>query len=135
MVDILDDLSFVRINFKLKKSMGMFTFLTFFSGFSFLVFGIACLSTAQMKAEFIRYGLEESRVLVGGLQLLGAFGLLLGYYYTPLLQALAAAGLSVLMILGFLVRLRLRDSVLKSAPSLFYALLNAFIGTKLLLVL
>ena len=87
MVDILDDLSFVRINFKLKKSMGMLTFLTFFSGFSFLVFGIACLSTAQMKAEFIRYGLEESRVLVGGLQLLGAFGLLLGYYYTPLLQA------------------------------------------------
>lgn len=113
----------------------MITILTFFSGFSFLIFGIACLSTAQMKAEFIRYGLEKSRVLVGGLQLLGAFGLLLGYFYAPLLQALAASGLSGLMLLGFLVRLRLRDSVIQSGPSLFYALLNAFIFIKLLAVL
>ena len=112
--------------------MSLPTLLTFFSGFSFLFFGAASLFTSQMKSEFIRYGLENSRTLVGGLQLLGALGLLLGYFYSPLLQTLAASGLSILMILGFFVRMRIRDSFIQSAPSLIYAVLNATLFIMLL---
>ncbi len=115
--------------------MSLPTLLTFFSGFSFLFFGAASLFTSQMKSEFIRYGLENSRRLVGGIQLLGALGLLLGYFYSPLLQTLAALGLSILMLFGFLVRLRIRDSFIQSAPSLIYAVLNAILFIMLLDVL
>lgn len=112
--------------------MSLPTLLTFFSGFSFLFFGAASLYTSEMKSEFIRYGLENSRIVVGTLQFLGAMGLLLGYIYSPLVQSLAALGLSILMLLGFLVRLRIRDSFIQSAPSLLYAVLNAILFIMLL---
>ena len=112
--------------------MSLPTLLTFFSGFSFLFFGVASLFTSQMKSEFKRYGLENSRTLVGGMQLLGALGLLIGYFYSPFIQTLAASGLTILMLLGFLVRLRIRDSFIQSAPSLIYAVLNAVLCILLL---
>ena len=112
--------------------MSLPTLLTFFSGFSLLFFGVASLFTSQMKSEFKRYGLENSRTLVGGMQLLGALGLLLGYFYSPFIQTLAASGLTILMLLGFLVRLRIRDSFIQSAPSLIYAVLNAVLCILLL---
>ena len=111
--------------------MSLITFLTIFSGASFLFFGLACFTSPQMKSEFERYGLINSRVWVGVLQLLGALGLLVGALYSPLIHAIAAIGLSVLMILGFLVRIRIRDSFIQSAPSLMYALLNTFIAILL----
>lgn len=107
--------------------MNLLTFLTFISGISFLFFGVASFTTSQMKSEFKRYGLKNSRKLVGALQLFGALGLLFGSLYSPLLQAISASGLSFLMIIGFLVRIRIRDSLIQTAPSLSYALLNAII--------
>jgi len=88
-----------------------------------------------MKSEYTRYGFPSLRKIVGGLQLMGGAGLLLGTLNMPLLQAIAAGGLSTLMISGFLVRLKIRDSFLQTAPSLFYALLNAYILYKLLPIL
>lgn len=85
-----------------------------------------------MKLEFKRYGLASYRKTVGALQLTGGIGLLAGMYHSPLLQILAAAGLSILMLLGFLVRLKIKDTFLLAAPSLFYALLNAYIFYQLL---
>ncbi|MCK0189145.1 DoxX family protein [Arenibacter sp. F20364] len=107
--------------------MGFLTGLSFFSVISFLFFGIACFITPEMKAEYTRYGLAKFRKIVGVLQLSGSGGLVFGYYYDSMVHALAAGGLSILMILGFIVRLRIRDNFFKSAPSLFYALINALI--------
>ena len=107
--------------------MDAITSLTFFSALSFLFFGIACFSTAKMKAEFTRYGHAKFRTFIGGLQLLGAAGLIMGYIYDPMIHAMAAGGLTILMILGFIVRLRIRDNFFQSAPSLLYAVLNAAI--------
>ncbi|WP_281540249.1 DoxX family protein [Maribacter aestuarii] len=107
-------------------------YLTLFSGFSFLFFGLACFLTKNMKLEFERYGLASYRKTVGALQLIGGLGLLIGMYYSPFLQIFAAAGLSILMLLGFLVRLKIKDTFLQAAPSLFYALLNAYIFYHLL---
>ncbi len=112
--------------------MMILTSLVIFSSLSFLFFGINCFLASNMKTEFIRYGLGEWRLLVGVLQLVGAAGLLLGYFYLPVLSVIAAGGLSLLMILGFGVRLKLKDTVLQSAPSFFFAVINAYIAIMLL---
>ncbi len=112
--------------------MTVLTFLTFFSAISFLFFAVACLFTVQMKNEFKRYGLVSYRITVGVLQLLGTLGLVFGYFYSTTIQTAAAAGLSILMILGFLVRLKIRDTFIQSAPSFIYAVLNACIFALLL---
>jgi len=64
---------------------------------------------------------------VGGLQLIGGLGMLIGMCYIPFLHAMSAAGLAVLMTLGFIVRIKIKDSIIQALPSLGYALLNTFI--------
>lgn len=120
---------------KKKVPMTILTSLTFFLAFSYLFFGWACFATSQMRSEFKRYGLSAYRKVLGTLQLLGSSGLILGFFYWPLLQTVAAAGLTLLMILGFIVRLKIRDTFVQSAPSLLYALLNAYLCYRLITLL
>ena len=79
-----------------------------------------------MVLEFERYGLSKFRTLNGILQLAGGLALLLGLMHKPLL-IMGSGGLALLMFLGLLVRIRLKDGILKSSPALFYMLLNLFI--------
>jgi p-aminobenzoyl-glutamate transporter AbgT len=76
-----------------------------------------------MVAEFKRYGLENFRILVGFLQILGSIGLFLGFF-SKNWAVLASLGLAILMAFGFMVRLKIKDNFLMAVPSLFYALLN-----------
>ncbi len=100
--------------------------MIFFSGISFLIFGVSCLFSDFMILEFKRYQLQNFRILVGFLQLLGAFGLFLGLFLKNW-GVLASLGLAVLMTFGFIVRLRIKDSFLLAFPSLFYAVLNTIL--------
>ncbi len=79
----------------------------------------------------MRYGLDAFRKLVGGLQCLGALGLLVGLYMSPSLQLWSAVGLFILMLLGFMVRLKIRDPWHQALPSIAFALLNAYIAFSL----
>ena len=79
-----------------------------------------------MKTEFERYGLLRFRKLVGYLQLLGGFGLLLGLMFQPIL-IISSGGLALLMLLGFGVRLKMKDGFLLSLPSLIFMALNLYI--------
>lgn len=97
-----------------------------FSALSFLFFGYACLTAPYMVTEFERYGLSSYRKLTGYLQLSGAIALLFGFFFRPL-GLLGSAGLGLLMFLGLMVRIRIKDSALQSSPALFYMLLNVFI--------
>lgn len=114
------------VTFTLK--MTFLTFLVIFSTISFLFFGISCFFTEHMRNEFIRYGLSKQLKLVGSLQIAGAIGIGIGYFYYPLLSIIAALGLSLLMIMGFGVRLKIKDPFIKSSPSIIYALINAYIS-------
>ena len=76
-----------------------------------------------MKQEFERYQLESYRRLTGALELLGGFGLIVGLKYSPVL-ILSSAGLSTLMFLGVLTRIRIRDPFLACIPALFLFGLN-----------
>ncbi len=102
-------------------------FLTHFVFLSFLFFGLSCLLTQRMKKEFHRYGLSDYRRLTGVLQLSGSVGLFIGWMFSPVLEVTALAGLSVLMVAGVIVRIRIRDPWLALIPALFYALLCAYL--------
>lgn len=83
-----------------------------------------------MQSEFERFGLARQRVIVGVTQILGAVGLLVGFYF-PLIAILSAGGLALQMLLGVGVRLVIRDRFLQAFPATFYFLLNAYLFIEL----
>jgi hypothetical protein len=88
-----------------------------------------------MRIEFLRFGLSTiQRQITGVLQIVGAIGLLLFNYYLTL-SAISAAGLSLLMLLGFIVRLRIKDSLYESSPAFIFMVLNGIITYEILVIL
>ena len=106
--------------------MGLIFWLSYFSGMSFLGFGLSCFLNPFIKKEFERYGLSKYRTTTGFFQLIGAFGILTTDHNLTLWN-ISSLGLSVLMLLGFIVRIRLKDNFIQSFPSFFYMLLNGYI--------
>lgn len=96
------------------------------SAIAFVGYGVACLTTQHMVAEFERFGLSRFRRLVGALELLGGLGLLAAYFYRPLLLV-SAGGLTVLMLLGVGTRLRIRDPMVETLPAAAFFAINAFV--------
>ena len=82
-----------------------------------------------MKKEFVRFQLEKFTILVGCLEILGGVGLLIGIFFTPLL-IFSSAGLSVLMFLGVLTRIRLKDNFIMILPAFFFLILNGYLFLK-----
>lgn len=97
---------------------------------AFIYFGFSCFYSGFIISEFIRYHLATYRKLTGFLQLLGAVGLLVGLYLSPVLLLLASSGLFLLMLAGFIVRLKIKDNFFKSSPSFVFAVLNLLIALK-----
>ena len=79
-----------------------------------------------MKGEFKRFKLEKLGLFTIVLEFLGASGLLVGLLFKPLIL-LSSGGLALLMLIGLIVRIKLRDSLWVSLPALFYMGLNAYI--------
>ena len=102
------------------------------SSLAFLLYGASCISTKKMADEFARYGLKQYRVLIGVLQILGALGLAAGFYF-PYLTTAASLGLAILMLMGVVVRILIRDSLLQAAPAFFFFVLNTAIFARSLL--
>lgn len=114
--------------------MGSLTYAVLFSTISFLYYGFACLVSPRLIKEFERYGLPQFRILTGILQLFGAAGLVLGLFY-PWLGVIAAAGLTILMMAGFVTRIKIKDSLLQTLPSFIYMVLNAYISSSFYLLI
>lgn len=92
--------------------------------FIFIFYGLQCLFSQEMKSEFNRFKLTAfQRQLTGILQLLGALGLFLGIFY-QWLGLIASAGLGILMLLGFIVRVKIKDNFWQTIPSLFFMVIN-----------
>ncbi|AMR33968.1 hypothetical protein A0256_22225 [Mucilaginibacter sp. PAMC 26640] len=102
------------------------TVLIVISAVAFLFYGFSFFINSGMKEEFERYGLTKFRKLTGCLQLLGGAGLLAGLICQPIL-VLASGGLFLLMLIGFGVRVKMKDGFLESLPSFIFMLLNGYI--------
>lgn len=96
------------------------------SGVAFLVYGGLCVSGHSLVNEFHRFGIDWLRIPTGYLEILGGVGLLIGLRWLPALR-LSAAGLCLLMLIGFGFRLKFRDSLAASLPSFGFMLLNFYI--------
>jgi uncharacterized protein YneF (UPF0154 family) len=64
------------------------------------------------------------------LQLVGALGLLVGLYSNPMMLLLSSLGLCLLMLAGFIVRLKIKDNFIKSSPAITFAAINLLIAIK-----
>jgi hypothetical protein len=101
------------------------------SAAAFLFYGVACLVSPGLVAEFERYRLARWRVLVGTLEVAGALGLVAGWWLVPL-QLAAASGLSLLMVCGLWARWRIGDPWHAMLPALTLGIVNLAIVLLLL---
>ena len=101
----------------------------FVSGVTFLIYGVLCFYSVSMANDFHRFGLDSLRVLTGVLELLGGSGLLIGLKWPHALW-ISSAGLALLMLIAFGIRMRMRDGVAVSTPSFLLMLLNVYILIK-----
>ena len=106
--------------------MDVLTVLILLSSISFWLYGISYFTSPHMKDEFRRFGLQKLGALTVALELSGAAGLMIGLK-VPLILLIAAGGLGLLMLLGVAVRIKMKDSIWISLPSLFFMLLNFYI--------
>jgi hypothetical protein len=103
--------------------------LTLRSGFqllsigAFLYYGSLCLFSRELVLEFERYRLSRFRILTGLLEISGALGLWVGFYF-PILKLIASAGLTLLMMCGIWARLRIRDPWFSFIPAFLLGLIN-----------
>jgi hypothetical protein len=93
---------------------------------AFLFYGLSVLFANAMEKEFERYGMARFRKLTGILEVLGALGLIAGYFL-PVLTVAASGGLSLLMALGLAVRFRSGDSLAEALQAGGMMLINLFI--------
>ena len=99
------------------------------SSFSFFAYAFSYFNSPHMKNEFKRFGLEKIGLTTVLLEITGALGLLIGlkFYFILLISSL---GLALLMLIGFIVRIKLKDSIWVSLPAFFYMILNTYIFWK-----
>ena len=102
-----------------------------FCALSFFGYGISCLFSPHMVAEFERYRLARFRVLTGALQVVASIGLAIGYFM-PWVAGISAAGLALQMACGLGVRTRIGDSWLQCLPAASYMLLCGWLAVRLL---
>lgn len=100
---------------------------------SFIFYGLSCLFSNRIVAEFERYKLQRFRHLVGSLQIAGSLGLVGGLWF-PELGTAAAIGLGVLMAMGLMVRHRLNDTMIQMLPAAAYLVLNSYLTIEFILV-
>lgn len=96
------------------------------SALLFLGYGSLVLFSGGMRSEFERFGLPHFRRTTGALEVLGGLGLLVGILSRPIL-AVSSGGLALLMLLGVITRIRVRDPLPDIVPAAALMVLNASI--------
>jgi hypothetical protein len=119
------------INIYYNQELSYFLqFIIFINAIFFLIYGLQCFTSMWMEMEFKRFGLPDSqRILTGVLQIFGSVGLITGLFF-PVIGVLASGGLAAMMLVAFMVRMRIRDGFIVSAPSLLFMALNSWISLK-----
>ena len=100
--------------------------LSIISGISFIFFGLACFFSNVFINEFNRYGLSEYTKIVGFFQLLGGIGCIIGVLYKRLL-IISSLGLSIMMLMGVVVRVKINDTFFQTLPAILYLIINSII--------
>ena len=97
-----------------------------FSAISFILYGINSFFSKRMILEYERWGFGNQRIVLGCCQLLGGLGLLIGLI-VPLLLSIASFMLMCMMITAVMVRIKIKESFVKTLPALCYVVINLFV--------
>ena len=108
--------------------------LTWLSGVAFLIYGLLIIFTSHMIEEFDRYGMTKFRKLTGILEILGGLGSLIGLKFYPI-YLVSTLGLFLLMLMGVITRLRIKDEFSKILPALSLMTINGYLFVSAILVL
>ncbi|WP_425391650.1 DoxX family protein [Ekhidna sp.] len=101
--------------------------LASFTSLAFFYYGLTCLFSQRMVDEFKRFGLSnQQRIITAIFQLLGAIGIFVGFKY-PFIGLVSTGGLSLLMLMGFGVRVKIKDKLKESFPSFAFMVINAYL--------
>ncbi len=106
--------------------MTLLTIAVLLSSISFFAYVADYFRSPHMKNEFERFGMPKLGLFIIVLQLLGALGLLVGLWLSPILT-ISSLGLALLMLSGLIVRRKSKDSLWVSLPALFFFGLNGYI--------
>jgi len=108
--------------------MNLHLVILFFSGISFIIYGISSFYSKRMISEYERWGYQKHRIQIAILQLLAGLGLLIGSSFSfPLLLALISSSLFIMMMVAVFVRIKIKDTIINTLPAVFYATLNFII--------
>tara|TARA_B100000683_G_C12066281_1_gene380838 strand:- start:105 stop:377 length:273 start_codon:yes stop_codon:yes gene_type:complete len=81
-----------------------------------------------MVDEFKEFNLSKYRIMTGILEICGALGSLIGYFWYSPLYIFSTTGLAVLMFLGVYTRIRVKQPLQKSMQAFSLFLLNTFLS-------
>lgn len=100
--------------------------LIWISALSFFYYGINSLISKKMVDEYKRWGFANKRYLIAYSQIFASVALILGFYVN-LLTIIFSFFLFLMMFGAMITRIRVKDSFLKTFPSIFYATINFII--------
>tara|TARA_Y200000002_G_scaffold69378_1_gene54069 strand:+ start:1981 stop:2247 length:267 start_codon:yes stop_codon:yes gene_type:complete len=82
-----------------------------------------------MHSEYSRWGYKNLRLFLAWCQLLGGSGLIIGILHHSLnpLTSVASFLLTVMMLTAVFTRIKSKDGLFLTLPSIFFSILNAII--------
>ncbi len=82
-----------------------------------------------MHSEYSRWGYNNLRIFLAWCQLLGGCGLIIGMLHLSLnpLISITSFLLTIMMLTAVYTRIKSKDGLLLTLPSLFYSILNTII--------
>jgi|TARA_A200000113_G_scaffold192980_1_gene182363 uncharacterized membrane protein YphA (DoxX/SURF4 family) len=98
------------------------TIIIYFTGFSFIAYGINSFVSKRMINEFKRWGLEDKRKIIGICQFIAGIGIILGSEFKTVLIS-SAIFIIMMMIIAIVVRIRIKDDISDIMPAIAYIVL------------
>ena len=98
------------------------TIIIYFTGFSFIAYGINSFVSKRMINEFKRWGLEDKRKIIGICQFIAGIGIILGSEFKTILIS-SAIFIIMMMIIAIVVRIRIKDDTSDIMPAIAYIVL------------
>jgi len=102
--------------------MNPVTIIIYFTGFSFIAYGINSFVSKRMINEFKRWGLEDKRKIIGICQFIAGIGIILGSEFKTVLIS-SAIFIIMMMIIAIVVRIRIKDDISDIMPAIAYIVL------------
>tara|TARA_B100000579_G_scaffold431377_1_gene446314 strand:- start:1473 stop:1805 length:333 start_codon:yes stop_codon:yes gene_type:complete len=102
------------------------TLVIIFTGISFIIYGYSSFISRRMKSEYIRWGYNGQRKVIGSLQFLGGIGLILGLQIDVLLITTSFCFI-MMMTMAIFIRIKIKDNITEILPAITYLFLSILI--------